>query len=385
MADDVFKDATPDVRTTEPIISHTVSPEHVAPRSVIQPVRDISVYKAFPATSRERELKEDADLFASSGKQAFVHYTQPVLDRRRIELLSSRTTKKKYHKTASQLWTEWVQLDDFRDESFYWNEMVARVLRRCLKDGTLSHEDCLTHAGRLEDQAECVRHAETAVSRYLGTPPPAVTVQTAASAEVFGISETSGGDARSEKPAETMPLLKIRFEKATAISHAIETLAVDGGPNPGTPVAAETLLDTLPDRFEVEPRMLYSHFARYDFDAVRRAEGKHQTAMLRQLADLLDKTGKQLAYYYLVPRLCNQYCPPRDGATVTSKAGDVWRFLPGQQQDLWYGASQALKKQLGDGDIVGLEILQLETLEPEVLRLHGMAQAAIESHAARGK
>ena len=41
------------------------------------------------------------------------------------------------------------------------------------------------------------------------------------------------------------------------------------------------LLDTLPDRFEYEQNMLYSHFARYDYDEVRKAEGKHGTAMLR--------------------------------------------------------------------------------------------------------
>ncbi|TKA79778.1 hypothetical protein B0A55_03294 [Friedmanniomyces simplex] len=40
------------------------------------------------------------------------------------------------------------------------------------------------------------------------------------------------------------------------------------------------LLDTLPDPFNYEPRILHDHFAHYDFNAVRDAEGKHQTAFI---------------------------------------------------------------------------------------------------------
>ncbi|KAF2480759.1 hypothetical protein BDY17DRAFT_326637 [Neohortaea acidophila] len=136
-------------------------------------------------------------------------------------------------------------------------------------------------------------------------------------------------------------------------------------------------LYTIPSRFSYQPSMLYSHFAKYDYDEVRKAEGKHQTAMLRQLANLFDKTGKTLFYYYTVPRLCQQVYPPSKGETVTGQAAGSWRFLAGREKEKWYLASAKLKKILGDGDIAGLEVLQLDGAEPEVFRLHDMAMEAI--------
>ena len=69
------------------------------------------------------------------------------------------------------------------------------------------------------------------------------------------------------------------------------------------------LLDTFPSRFEYDQKMLYSHFAHYDYATIRNAEGNHQTAMLRQLADLFDKTGKILFYYYAVPTIVQADLP----------------------------------------------------------------------------
>lgn len=103
--------------------------------------------------------------------------------------------------------------------------------------------------------------------------------------------------------------------------------------------------------------------------------------MLRQLANLLDKTGRELFYFYIVPRLCKLCQPPSDGVTVTSLAGDIWRFLEGQGKDSWASASATWKKRLGDGDVDGSEVLQLDGLEPE--RLHGMAEEALKTHDAQ--
>ena len=99
--------------------------------------------------------------------------------------------------------------------------------------------------------------------------------------------------------------------------------------------------------------------------------------MLRQLADLFDKTGKILFYYYAVPRLCKQSHPPTARKTVTGQAADVWRFMAGTGKEKWRKQSAKVKKQLGDGDVMGLEMLQLDNLDVEVLRLHELAEAAL--------
>ena len=74
-----------------------------------------------------------------------------------------------------------------------------------------------------------------------------------------------------------------------------EPKAVAGATPPKEPIARAALprdgapsivlLDTLPDRFTVTPRMMYSHFARYDFNFVEHhPEGKRRVALLRQIA-----------------------------------------------------------------------------------------------------
>ena len=87
-----------------------------------------------------------------------------------------------------------------------------------------------------------------------------------------------------------------------------------------------------------------------------------------------------LFYYYVVPHLCKQSCPPTAGETVTGQADDIWRSLPGLEKDDWWKASAKLKSLLGDGEIIGLVTLKLETLDRDVLRLHDLAEIAIQAH-----
>ncbi|KAK3621211.1 hypothetical protein LTR56_022921 [Elasticomyces elasticus] len=395
----------------------------------IPPVLIVQRLDKFPPAARARELKKAADAFACSGRNVFVHYVAPILETRRKKLLASSVTKKKYTKTAAQLWHSLEQ--DDRDEYFYWNEMVGRRIRESLRSTELSYEICLEYAGMPEDRTTCIWHAELAVSRYLGTP--SLEALAALSDGGSGSVNTSIADVIKVDDTGLLISHEITFDttKHQTLSIAvnekslpptinftvpqrtdhtpldlldklpdpsdvttISELSIIGNDNPPSLASDGTspqqngestmeILDTLQDRFECEPRMLYSHFARYDFDAVRSAEGKHQTAMLRQLADLLDKTGMRLFYYYMVPKLCMMYSPPRDGSTVTSKASDIWRFLKGPQKALWCSANQMVKTQLGDGDVLGLEMLQLDSLEPEVLRLHNMATEASARHEVR--
>ena len=65
---------------------------------------------------------------------------------------------------------------------------------------------------------------------------------------------------------------------------------------------------------------------------------------------------------------------------MTGQAAERCRFLPGTKKKAWLCAGLKLKKQLGDGDISGLETLQLDSLDPEVLRLHELSQEALRCH-----
>ncbi|KAK4546128.1 hypothetical protein LTR36_002265 [Oleoguttula mirabilis] len=368
---------------TSPVLSYEVRP--------LLSAREFGHINALPPAARANERAKRANTFASSGKTVFVHYVEPVLDCRRTELLSKGTHNKKYNKTAAQLW-QGIR-DQLQDEWSFWHQQAAE-LRVGLKQGQLSHEQCLKDAGRPKEARRCIWHAEIAVGHYLDIPPPPEPEQTR-----FLYDGCAPGGTRADLIKKSDVMLSRREDALGAcITASLEGLDLTEvamttsekvvvatyGHDPGEPRDEDAgLLDTLPDRFDYTTNMLYSHFARYDFGAVRQAEGKHQTAMLRQLADLLDKSGKELFYYYTVPRLCKTCQPPNDGSTVTSLAGDVWRFLPGQMKGLWASVSAALKKCLGDGDGDGLAMLQLDSLEHEVLRLHGMAEEAIKSHAAR--
>jgi hypothetical protein len=326
------------------------------------PMADLHVLEALPPAARERETRKAVDTFASTGRNVFVHYTAPILDERRKRLLAAGLRKKKYSKSAAQLWQSIGE-----EEQFYWNE-AARYLRQCMKQGVLSHKDCLIHGGRVDEKKDYIWNAEVAVAAYLELPAPAEkrreevevaknvaeqeTKEIISKFELFGVSDVTGNESLKADAAA-----KGDHERASAV-----------------------LLDTLPEPFSYEPKMLYSHFARYEYNEIRKAEGKHQTAMLRQLADLFDKTGKILFYYYAVPRLCKQTYPPTLGETVTSQAADVWKLLPGTEKEKWCNASASVKKRLGDGDPAGLSVLELDTLDEEVVRLHEFAAEALKAH-----
>ena len=229
--------------------------------------------------------------------------------------------------------------------------------------------------GRLSEKEVYVRHAELAVRMYLSLPPPeevvggrldddSCTTEIVDEEDVIRKLSGLGMADFAEKERQLMSRKDVETEVTTA--HGVQQNTNDA-----------ELLDTLPDRFQYDQKMLYSHFAHYDYDEVQRAEGKHQKAMLRQLADLFDHTGKTLFYYYTVPRLCKQSYPPTSGETVTSKAAEIWRFLAGSEKAKWLIASVRLKKVLGDRDVGGLETLQLDNLDREVLALHGLAQTGL--------
>ena len=108
------------------------------------PVTNISTLSALPPAAQERETKNAANTFASTGRNLFVYYVTRILTNRRSLLLESGTTKKKYPKTAAQLW-QTVETE----EAFYWNE-AAKQLRLYMKEGMLSPKGCLIHGGEAE-------------------------------------------------------------------------------------------------------------------------------------------------------------------------------------------------------------------------------------------
>ena len=329
------------------------------------PIADLHVLEALPRAARERETKKAADTFASTGRNVFVHYAAPILDERRKRLLTSGLRKKKYPKTAAQLW-----LNVGHEEQFYWND-AARHLRQCMKQGRLSPKGCLINGGRVDEKTMNVWHAEIAVAAYLELPAPPEKMERGNEAIADGVKQ------KLEEVVSKFDLL------GASDGTSNRTLDLDSAAKADHERGSTTLLDTLPDPFTYDPKMLYSHFAHYDYDAVRKAEGKHQAALLRQLADLFNKTGKVLFYYYAVPRLCKQTYPPTLGDTVTSQAADIWKLLPGAEKEKWCIASSSMKKRLGDGDLAGLVVFELESLDGEVLRLHGIAAAALKSHEER--
>ncbi|KAK5122391.1 hypothetical protein LTR85_003975 [Meristemomyces frigidus] len=372
----------------------TLLPTSPSPAYEIPPLlnaREIGHINALPQAARAAELAKRANTFASSGKCLFIHFAEPVLNYRRTELLSRGKNKKKYTKTALQLWQSLEEQQ--YDEWFFWYS-VAVQLRIALSKGQISHEECLKNAGMPEDASVYIWHAEVAVAHYMGISPPLEPAETelwSLEGAIAGKGTDSDVDPKSKDDTSgawitaSFEHLEITVPRRSASGKAVVATSESGAaiePQESSNVSAE-LLDTLPDRFEYTPNMPYSHFARYDLDEFRDAEGKRQTAMLRQLANLLDKSGKELFYYYMVPRLCRAYEPASDGSTVMSKAGDIWRFSRGPTKTSWASASAVWKKRLGDGDVDGLEVLQLDSLEPEVVRLHTLAAKAMESHAAR--
>lgn len=335
-----------------------------------EPVVNLTHLEAFPQAARERETKKAASTFASTGRNIFVYYVTPILHERRRRLLISGIQKKKYTKTAAQVWQTVSH-----EENFFWNE-AARYVRQCMSEGRLSPKGCLIHGGRLDERSAYVWHAEVAVAAYLELPP-------------LTVKSTEDGDitAIASNPKTEESAAKIDMIEASKGLVECQSTTYASAPPASNEIGIERteLLDTPPDRFEYERKMLYSHFARYEYDAVRAAEGKHQTAMLRQLADLFEKTGKTLFYYYTVPRLCKQSYPSTAGETVTGQAADVWILQTASEKAKWCNASADVKKRLGDGNVGGLEVLELGSLHQEVLKLHELTAAALRSHEGRMK
>jgi hypothetical protein len=219
----------------------------------------------------------------------------------------------------------------------------------------------------VDEKKDYVWHAEVAVAAYLELPAPVK--KTGEEVEVA----TNVADQEAKEIISKFELHGVSDVTGN------ETLEADAAAKDDHETASAALLDTLPESFSYEPKMLYSHFARYDYNEIRKAEGKHQTAMLRQLADLFDRTSMILFYYYAVPRLCKQTYPPTLGETVMSQAADVWKLLSRAEKEKWCNVSASVKKRLGDGDLAGLSVLELDTLDMEVVRLHEFATEALKA------
>ena len=364
------------------------------------PIANLTLLDALPPAARERETKKAADTFASTGRNVFVHYATPILEERRNRLLASGLRKKKYPKTAPQLWQSIGH-----DEEFYWNEVV-RSLRQGMKQGVLSPKGCLIHGGRAGEREGYVYHAAVAVAAYLELPAPiekeigedvVITCSgdskeevmpkltkvdiTAIASDATSTAKIAAKDDQEMEKTHDVAVAVVTSSgetKTDDVSSKLEQIDITTTgdiSSTSSTVGGNELLDSLPSLFIYDQTMLYSHFAHYDYELIRKAEGKHQTAMLRQFADLFDKTGKILFYYYVVPRLCKETYPPTAGQTVTGQAAKIWRFLPGVVKNEWRVASAGAKKRLGDGDIGGLEVLELGSLDPEVMRLHELARS----------
>lgn len=333
-----------------------------------QSVANLTHLDALPPAARERETKKAADIFASTGRNLFVRYATPILEERRKRLLATGLRKKKYAKSAVQVW-QGVGIE----QQFFCHQ-AAKELRLAMKAKQLNPKGCLIHGGRVGERESYVWWAERAVRGYLELPPPT---------DLEEKSEANEGEIGVGVAENKMEEITTKMTFTGVCSGCGKEESMTYYPEPTNEetinISAPELLDTLPTPFVFEQKQLYSHFAKYDYTLIRAAEGKHQVAMLRQLADLFDKTGKRLFYYYTVPRLCQQSYPPSDGATVTSQAADVWKLLSGAEKATWYEASAGLKKRLGDGEIAALEVLELGSLEPEVLGLHEMVVQALSS------
>lgn len=105
---DSSADAT--TATSAPTTNQAASAHQTAapsPHYQIPPLltaRAIGHITALPPTAQATELAKRANTFASSSKNIFVHYVEPILNHRRTELLSRGKNRKKFTKSAVQLW-----------------------------------------------------------------------------------------------------------------------------------------------------------------------------------------------------------------------------------------------------------------------------------------
>lgn len=235
-----------------------------------KPLYDLKKYAKFSQAARHREVVKIVDKFSGNGVHLFVHYVSPILEVRRKALTASGTTRKKYHKSASQLW---IILDD---EQKFFCDHQAKLIRLGIANGTLGYEQCVEEdVGFRSEWRECVRFSERAVAGYLQIPMPE-------DLEEVEKSESPDVGCKGEATQETAPAPEVATARAEL--HAESVLNVNGQPEP----QEAALLDTLREPFTAEPRMVHGNFAQlYPFD-VRAAEGWQQVSLLRRLADLLD-------------------------------------------------------------------------------------------------
>ncbi|KAF2765174.1 hypothetical protein EJ03DRAFT_219012 [Teratosphaeria nubilosa] len=358
-------DASPDKPTTP-----TVTPRFARLPSRVTPVlneQQLEHLQALASATRPRLLKAAADDFASSGESVFVHYAAPILQERRTALLKSGTTNINYFKTASQLWPN---LPD--EEQVFWNEVIARQLRLSLMQKSLSYDECVKYAGKIEDVPTCLFYAEAAVCRYLGIEEPdppkpdlAATADPVTYAMAVVIDAVKPGAAR-------------------------EVLTNFGFPGVAPPPQAEQeweeededwdSLDPSQPRFECTRDMMYRPLTRFTLEDVRRAEGRLQFMMLRHLSGRFDNTGRELFLYYVVPRLCKQYTPPRHSNNVLGLAREIWADLIEREKETWWAANVMFRGELEKGDEHGLVFMELGSLDGKVISLHDMAETALKLH-----
>lgn len=326
-------------------LSDTEIPLEAVNRYRPAPVVDLKRFSKFPPAMRQREVGKAVAAFTSSGRGLFLHYTRPVLTIRRDAHLQSSITRKKYHKSVEQLWPTLPQ-----EEAFFWHQkalelrnalkMKATALRDAIDQKSISAEQCLLDAGFADEWYEYRRFAEIRAASYLQTELP----------EEFEQLDIRGAEAYESGDATMIPTHKLPVK--------------------------EDLLPVLPEPFHMEARMMYGNFAHAEFDTIRRLEGKQQAARLRQLADQLDHSGKELFYYYAFPHIWTVR-PLAINQTVASEVHGFWRAMDGKSSAVWQGWSQKVKKLLGDGNVDGLDMLSLDQLNEDVLELRRLTEDAV--------
>ncbi|KAH9825908.1 hypothetical protein Tdes44962_MAKER10130 [Teratosphaeria destructans] len=358
----------------------TVPPRVATLSSRVTPVLSepqIEHLQALASATRPRLLKAAAEDFASSGESVFAHYVAPILQERRTALLRSGTTDINHFKTASQLWPI---LPD--EEHVFWDEVIAQQLRLSLKHKSLSYDECVKYAGKIEDVPTCLFHAEAAVCRYLGVdgpdpPPPdlaatADPVTYAMAVVIDAVEPGAAGEVLTNFgfPGVARPQAEQEQEDEGEGDDEDWDWDWDG-------------LDTSRPRFECTRDMMYRPLTRFTLDDVRQAEGRSQTMMLRHLSHRFDTIGRELFFYYVVPRLCKQSTPPRHSNNVVGLAREIWAGLIEREKETWLAANAMFTGELDKGDVHGLVFLELGSLDGKVTSLHDMAETAVKLHDAK--
>ncbi|GIZ49400.1 hypothetical protein CKM354_001243000 [Cercospora kikuchii] len=373
----------------------------LAPAIISTPQAATPAYKAFPSAARQREIDRAVRKFSGNAQNMFVHHVEPVLQHRRDDLRATGRSKRLHHKTAAQIWFLMSP-----EQSFFWTQKVTE-LRLALKQGTLKVEDCLRDAGYSDEWYEYRRFAEMAVAEYTKQEVPEefreegkhwvkdenmVTDLTQDDIKSSMADQATEDDREEDEQVEDqteflhsatfptgtgddMPLLdqtlpQVDLEKAVLLCTTSITFAAGQ-------TESSQLLDVLSDRFDYEPRMMYGNFAHANYKEIRALEGKQQAARLRQVADLFDATGMVLFYYYAYPHVWKRLRPPEVDQTVASVVHEHWRRMSLPQKGTWEIYGRRAKKLLGDGDVDGLDLLELDSMDPDVFDLHRITEETL--------